>query len=81
MATGLDACKEGRRRSYVNVEDEVHVSAMHHGVQVSKFSRFAVRELSTEDMYFRMTFAAVPYVAMSLATERFGNALEDVSHI
>jgi len=81
MATGLDACKEERRRSYVNVEEEVHVRAVHHGVQVSKCSWFAVRELSTEDMNFRMTVAAVAYVAMSFATERFGNALEAVFHI
>lgn len=70
------ASEDERRQSYFDVEHRVFSRAKAHGVQVSKGSWFAVGVPSTDDMYFRLTFAAAPENALELAIEHFGNALD-----
>lgn len=71
-----DASPDERRQSHFDVEDRVYSRAKVYGVHVSKGSWFAVGEPSTENMYFRLTFAAAPDHDLALAIERFGSALE-----
>lgn len=76
LAARLGACPDEHRASFFDVEDRVLTRAKVYGVQISKGSWFAVGEPSTENMYFRLTFAAAPYGALGSAIERLGRALE-----
>jgi aromatic amino acid aminotransferase I len=73
------AVKCGRDKnptSLLELEDRIYTKARDFGVLVSKGSWFSSNLDRTDDLCFRLTFAAAAHSDLGLATERFGKAVD-----
>lgn len=68
-----------KTKSLLDIEEEVFLAAVEKGVLMSKGSWFVAERDGFEqtDMFFRATFAAAAEDAMTVAIERFGEAVRE----
>jgi aromatic amino acid aminotransferase I / 2-aminoadipate transaminase len=68
-------CSQQGALTHHDIEDRIYIKARENGVMVSKGSWFAVDKDQTQNVHFRMTFAAAPHDALAKAIEIFADTL------